>query len=89
MKTQTSIKLDPQTKREATDLAEDLGLTLSSVINASLKQFVRNRELHVADSLTPKPFLKKILEEAEKDLHRGRIDGPYSPEEFITRLRKL
>ena len=89
MKTQTSIKLDSKTKKAATELAEDLGLTLSSVVNASLKQFIRNRELHVADGLTPTPFLENLLKEAEDDLRVGKINGPYSTKEFVARLKKL
>ncbi len=89
MKTQTSIKIDPKTKKEATRLAEELGLSLSSVINASLKQFVRNRELVVADSLTPTPYLEKVLREAENDLRNGKTNGPYTAEEFISHLKKL
>jgi len=51
MKIITSIKLDKNIKSEATELAKDLGLSLSSVINATLKQFVSERR--VVFSSTP------------------------------------
>jgi len=45
MKTTTSIKLDKDVKDSAAKLAEELGLSLSSVVNATLKQFVNERRV--------------------------------------------
>lgn len=45
MKTVTSIKIDKNTKEEAVALADKLGLTLSAIINASLKKFVRDKKI--------------------------------------------
>ena len=59
MKTTTSIKLDKNIKEEASHLAKELGLSLSSVINATLKQFVNERR--VVLSLSPQ-FNKKTEE---------------------------
>jgi addiction module RelB/DinJ family antitoxin len=56
MKTTTSIKLDKNIKDQATALASELGLSLSSVINATLKKFVNERR--VVLSISPE-FNKK------------------------------
>jgi addiction module RelB/DinJ family antitoxin len=48
MKVATSIKLDKKVKQDAVKLAADLGLNLSSVINATLKQFVRNKGVSIS-----------------------------------------
>ncbi len=56
MKTTTSIKLDRDIKEDASKLANELGLSLSSVINATLKKFVNERR--VVLSLSPE-FNKK------------------------------
>ena len=63
MKTATSIKLDPKIKDEATALAGEIGISLSSVINASLRQFVVERRLTLSatpvfNERTRKEFLK-------------------------------
>ena len=59
MKTTTSIKLDKDIKDQASALASELGLSLSSVINATLKTFVNERR--VAFSVSPE-FNKKTEE---------------------------
>ena len=45
MKMTTSIKIDKEIKDQATALANELGLSLSSVINATLKKFVIERRV--------------------------------------------
>lgn len=40
-----SIKVDPETKKAAQSLADDLGLTLSALINAQLKQLISQQRL--------------------------------------------
>ena len=40
---QLQVKIDPQLKVEAALVAEEMGLTLSGVITAFLKQLVRDR----------------------------------------------
>ena len=60
-------------------MAERLGLSLSAVLNAYLRQFVRNKEMHL--SLTPQmsPELEKFLKKAEKDIARRKnFSGPFS-----------
>jgi addiction module RelB/DinJ family antitoxin len=59
MKTTTSIKLDKDIKEKASALAGEMGLSLSSVINATLKKFVDERR--VVLSVTPE-FNKKTEE---------------------------
>jgi len=72
-----SIKLDPRIKKEAQQAAEDLGLTLSAVVNAQLHEFARVKELHVGGALRPTPYLERVLLEAEKDIASGRVSGPF------------
>jgi len=45
MKTLINIKADKEIKKDAQRIAADLGFSLSAVINAYLKQFVRNKEV--------------------------------------------
>ena len=76
MKTTIILKTDKEVKEGAQKVARDLGLTLSAVINASLKQFVRSREAYF--SLVPRmtPELERIIARAEEDLKKGRRISP-------------
>lgn len=86
MKTTTSIKIDKDTKDKATKLASNLGLTLSSVINAGLKQFVLERRI----SFSAEPELNKrskiILREALQEVKDSKeLVGPFAN---VSDLRK-
>jgi antitoxin component of RelBE/YafQ-DinJ toxin-antitoxin module len=64
------IKIEPDIKREAQKTAEDLGLSLSAVTKALLKNFVRTKRLSVGVSdlpEVPNAYLRKILEDSEKE----------------------
>lgn len=80
MKTTTSIKLDTKIKKEATKLAHELGLTLSSVINASLTQFVKEQKL-ILDVHPPfNTKVEKQLLKAIKDIKKSNMKdfvGPF------------
>ena len=72
MKTVINIKTDREVKKDAQKIAGDLGLSLSAVINAYLKQFVRNKEVYFG--LTPhmSPELEKLLGKIEGDIEKKR-----------------
>ena len=88
MKTTVSIKLDSDVKQQAAELARQLGLSLSAIINADLKQLISSRELHL--SVVPKmtPHLEAIIVEAEDDLKSGRTQTFGSVDELFTKLTK-
>lgn len=73
MKTTISLKVDDDVKKQAAVVARDLGFSLSAIVNASLKQLIATREVHV--SLSPKatPYLENIIAEAEADFKAGRL----------------
>lgn len=80
MKTTTSIKLDTKIKKEATKLAQELGLTLSSVINASLTQFVKEKKLTLDVHPPFKSKVEKELLKAINDIKKGDMKdfvGPF------------
>jgi len=77
MKTVTSIKLDKEIKEQATALAGELGLSLSSVINATLKKFVIERRVVLSlapefNKKTEKEFLA-MREEVKKNKNISKI----------------
>ncbi len=88
MNTLIHIRTDKKIKEQAQKTAEKLGLSLSAVINAQLRDFVNNQELSV--SVEPK-FNKKTERELNKilaDIKAGRnLVGPFkTTKEMITSL---
>lgn len=84
MKTTTSIKLDKEVKEEASKLAEQLGLSLSSVINATLKKFVTERRVVFSAAPEFNEKTKKELLSLREDVKkRKNIVGPFNNAEDL------
>ena len=66
-KTLITIKTDKSLKASAQAVSEEIGIPLGTMVNAFLKQVVRNRSFEVSSTYTPSPYLKKILAENEKE----------------------
>lgn len=79
MQTVIHIKADREVKENAVKVAHDLGLNLSDVINASLRNFIRTREVIFSHTPQMTPELEKLLEKIEKDIKDKRnLAGPFS-----------
>ena len=72
MQTVIHIKADKEVKENAARLARDLGLNLSDVINASLRNFIRTREVIFSDTPQMTPELEEYLEKVEDDIKHNR-----------------
>ncbi len=85
-----NVKTDPKTKKEVQEFAHSLGLTVSGLINAQLRQMLRDRRVVLTDELEPTPYLEKIIRQVEKDLKTGRnISGPFkTADEMFAHLNK-
>lgn len=81
-----NVKVDPKLKKQAQAVAGDLGFTLSSLINAYLRQVVRDREVGFSDvRLELTPYAKKMLKQAEKDVKAGRVLS-FTPQKALDHL---
>ena len=83
----TNIKIDPVLKREAQELFESFGLSLSSAINMFLRQSVREQAIPFRVG-NPLPNLEtiKAIEEARKGF--GLSKGFSSVSELMEDLKK-
>ena len=61
-----NIKIDPKVKDAAQKVADELGFSLSSIVNASLKSLARNKTVSFS-VLEPTPFLAKTIRSARAD----------------------
>lgn len=78
MQTVIHIRADKEVKENAARTAKDLGLSLSDIINASLRNFIRTREITFSDTPQMTPELEKLLGRVEKDIQNNRnIVGPF------------
>ena len=76
MNTVIHIKANKEVKENAQKLAKDLGLSLSDVINASLRNFLRTREITFSSVPRMTPELERILGPIMEDIKRGRNLSP-------------
>ena len=76
MKTVINIKTDKEIKEKAQELARELGVPLSTLVNAYLRQFIRTREFSFSLAYSMSPELEKIIDEVEKDIINDRNLSP-------------
>ena len=72
MKTVIHIKTDPEVKENVQKIAQELGLSLSDVVNASLRNFIRTREVIFSDIPRMTPEFEKLLGPIEEDIKNNR-----------------
>lgn len=86
-----NIKTDKKLKADAQKVAGELGVPLSTVMNAFLKQFVRDKEITLsANQYRPTPYLESILEQAKVEYEAGDFVGPFKTGgDFIAHLKTL
>ena len=67
-----TIKTDPELKEKASQTARDLGFPLGTLINAFLRQFVRNKAVFfsVEPTQTMSHALERELGKIEKDIQK-------------------
>lgn len=92
-----NIKADREVKKKAQKVAADLGMPLSTVINAYLREFIRTKEVHF--SLLPlgkpegelKPSVKRRYARIHEDIVKGKNLSPafHSIEEADAYLKNL
>lgn len=91
MKTATYIKLDFDVKQQAQSLAQNLGLSLSTLVNVQLKQLIRHRKLELqadfpAEQMTPE--LEAELAKIQLDDDPKNWDGPFSTDKELKQFFK-
>lgn len=85
-----NVKVEPVVKRNAQKLAEDLGLSLSGLVNGLLKQVIRTKTvtLSVSDE-EPSEYLIQALKESREDIRAGRVTSFESIDDAKAYVDKL
>jgi len=86
-----TLKTDANLKQKAMELADELGFSLSAIINAYLKSFLRTKTVNFTtlDESKPTKFMIDGLKESAKDIKAGRVISFNSPGEEIEYLNRL
>jgi len=78
MQTVIHIRADKEVKKNAAQAAKELGLSLSDVINAALRNFIRTREVIFSNIPQMTPELEKFLGEVDEDIkYKRNLVGPF------------
>lgn len=83
-----NIKTDKKLKAEAKKVADDMGLTLTTVVNSMLKQFVREKEITFSTNEYPSPMLREALKEAQAEYEAGELQVFTNVEDLLADLHK-
>lgn len=78
MDTTITIKTNKTLLKQSKKLAEELGITLTGVVNSFLKQFVRERKFSVSAEPMPTKEKMALLEQISKEMDRGEFSGPFT-----------
>jgi addiction module RelB/DinJ family antitoxin len=81
-----NIKADVKVKKQVQSILEEIGLNLSGVINAFLKNLIRTREVRFTAGNKMTPYLERVIEESRRDLKQGKLGKPMTLEEALDYL---
>lgn len=74
-----NIKVQPDIKKRAQMVASELGFSLSSLINAYLKQLVKTKTVTFsASSEEPTDYLLQVLRESKEDIKAERVSPSFT-----------
>jgi len=68
-----NLKIDKKTKKDAQKIAEELGVSLSSIIKAYLRQVIRSKKVLFSSEEKPTEFMLNALKESREGIKAGRV----------------
>ena len=88
--TSLHIQIEPMVKRQAKETADQLGLSLSAVVKALLKQFIRTKQLSVgmAEEI-PNARTIQELKQSDEDIKAGRVLSFKTPDDALAYVSSL
>lgn len=72
-----NIKTDPKLKKQAQEIASNMGLSLSVVMVNYLKKFVQEKSIDFSAPLEPSDYLLESIKKSEKELSRGEVSPTF------------
>ena len=85
-----NIKTDPKLKKQLKEVTQKLGLPLGTIINAYLRELVRERRVVFSAPPGLNQRTRKLLELIDRDIRKEKnSDGPFSLDGALAHLDKL
>ena len=85
-----NIKVQPDIKKAAVELADEFGLSLSAFLNVLIKKALRTRTVVLgAGDERPSEYMVKALRESDEDIKNGRVISFDSGKEALKYLDKM
>lgn len=89
MTTTMTIKIDKTLKERAQATAKALGIPLSTIINAYLREMSATGRVTFNITQEMTPVTEKIIEDFQREVKQGDIVGPFDNiEDFLISLKK-
>ena len=74
-----NIKTHPEIKNQAKKIAEELGFSLSGLVNAYLRQLIKTKTvLFSTKPEVPSVYMSNMLKKSMKDIKEGRVSRSFS-----------
>lgn len=89
-KTLINIKTDKAVKQEAQKVAKDLGLPLGTIINAYLRDLIREKRVLFSTPPAPNKKTQELLKKIQLDAGmKKKSAGPFAYDEAVAYLNNL
>jgi len=91
MATQTTVmfKTNKKLKEAAQKTAKKMGIPFSAIMNEYMRDFVDKKKITFsAEQYNPTPYLRRILDQGDKDLAAGNVKYFSSVDELFEDLNK-
>src|SRR3990172_7403698 len=79
--TVVNVKVDPQVKKQAQEVADELGLSLSAIVKAQLKQLIRTKTVNLSAFEEPSGWALAAMQRSEADVKAGRVSPAFESAE--------
>jgi len=73
-----NFNTDPRLKKEAMKVLDEMGLTLSIALNASLRKIINERRIEFTTPEIPNARLRKSIKDARQEYVQKKTAGPFS-----------
>ncbi|MBI2641530.1 type II toxin-antitoxin system RelB/DinJ family antitoxin [Candidatus Roizmanbacteria bacterium] len=73
-----NIRTQVSVKKSAQKVAEELGLSLSSLINGFLKHLIKTKKVTFSVREEPSEYFIRAIKEAEEDVRKGRVSPSFT-----------
>jgi addiction module RelB/DinJ family antitoxin len=84
-----NIKVDASVKKQIQKIAQQMGISVSALINGFLRHVIKTKTVTFSASEEPTQFMLDALAESEKDIKEGRVVSFDNPTDAITYLDRF